>query len=311
MKCAEPMDDSGSVVMFGPCTAVSCMRGVSMKTPTLRCKIAAVGAAMLAAQGAMAQGMIPFEFQEGINVAGLGLIAVPDYYGSADNEGAVRPIVRYWFGGDRYVQLLGPELTLNLVDRKEFRAGPVLRVRGRRDDDVDDEIVKRMRPIASTTELGVFAAYHMHLDRGNPLRKLIFEVDVVGNTGDTYNGATGNLRVNYIYPFQRSMAGNKTIGTIGLGMFFASSSFNRAYFGVTGSDVALFPILGGREHVPDNGLTSLKLPFSLTILLEKNWLLALGGRYERLLGDAKDSPIIEQRGDANQWAIGAALSYAF
>ena len=282
-----------------------------MKTPKLRCKTIAAAAAMLAAQGVMAQDMIPFDFQDRINVVGLGLLAVPDYYGSADNEGAAGPIVRYWFAGDRYVQLLGPELTLNLVDRKDFRAGPVLRVRGRRDDDVDDEIIKRMRPIASATELGAFAAYHMYLDRGNPLHKLIFEVDVVGNTGDTYNGATGNISVNYVYPFQKSMVGNKMIGTIGLGAFFASGSFNRTYFGVTGSDVALFPTLGGREYVPDSGLTSIKLPFSLTMQLEKNWLLTLGGRYERLLGDAKDSPIIEQRGDANQWALGAALSYAF
>lgn len=277
----------------------------------LRCKTMAAAAAMLVAQSGIAQDMIPFEFQDRINVVGLGLVAVPDFYGSADNEGAAAPIVRYWFAGDRYVQLLGPELTLNLVDRKDFRAGPVIRVRGRRDDDVDDEVVKRMRPIASTTEVGAFAQYHLYLDPGQPLHKLVFEADIVGNTGDTYNGATGNLSVNYIYPFQKSMVGNKTIGSIGFGMFFASSSFNRAYFGVTGTDVALFPTLGGRQFEPDSGMTSIKIPFSLTMQVDKQWLVTVGGRYERLLGDAKDSPIVENRGDANQWALGAAVSYAF
>jgi outer membrane scaffolding protein for murein synthesis (MipA/OmpV family) len=40
-------------------------------------------------------------------------------------------------------------------------------------------------------------------------------------------------------------------------------------------------------------------------------LVLLAGRYERLLGDAKDSPLIESRGDANQWSIGIAAAYLF
>ncbi len=282
-----------------------------MKTLKLRYKTFAAAAAMLAAQGAMAQATIPFEYPAKINIIGLGIASVPDYYGSTKNEGAIGPLARYWFGGERYVQLLGPELTLNLVDRPDFRAGPVIRVRGRRDDDVDDDVVKRMRPIASTTEVGVFASYHMYLDRNQPLHKLVLEGDIVGNTGDTYDGATGNLGVNYIYPFQKAPVGTQMVGAIGLGMFFASSSFNRAYFGVTGSDVALFPERGGAEFLPDSGVTSVKIPVSLTTRVNKQWLVTVGGRYERLLGDAKDSPVVDGRGDANQWAIGAAVSYMF
>ena len=101
------------------------------------------------------------------------------------------------------------------------------------------------------------------------------------------------------------------IGNVGVGMFFASSSFNRRYFGVTGSDVALFPSLGGQEYRPDSGLTSLKFPFSLTVQLEKKWLLTFSGRFEYLLDDARDSPVVDDRGDANQWRLGVGLSYLF
>jgi outer membrane protein len=43
---------------------------------------------------------------------------------------------------------------VNLSPDRRWHAGPLLRVRPRRDDDVDDTIVSRMRPVASATELG-------------------------------------------------------------------------------------------------------------------------------------------------------------
>lgn len=283
-----------------------------MKPCKLNCRSLAASIAMLASPIVAAQDVIPIEVpEEQRNFVGLGLFSVPDYYGSEDYDGALAPLLRYTFSGERYVQLLGPELTLNLVDQKEWRSGLVLRSRSRRDDDVDDAIVSQMRPVASATELGVFAAYHMPLDSNQPLHKLVVSGDVMGNTNGVYDGASGNLRVSYYYPFQQRLAGKPLVGSIGLGMFFASSSFNEKYFGVTGSDVALYPNLGGQEYRPDGGLTSVKIPFSLTTQLDKNWLLTLAGRYERLLGDAKDSPVVDNRGDANQWAIGLGVAYRF
>lgn len=270
-----------------------------------------IAAAMLFSPVVFAQDMGPFEFADDrTSLLGLGVVSNPDYYGASSNRGGVVPLARYTFaGGNRHVQLLGPELTLNLLDLKEWRAGPILRVRGRRDDGVNDKVVKRMRPIASATELGVFAAYHLYLDNA-PLHKVVFSGDVVGNTTDVYTGATGNLRVTYFHPFSRWI-NRPSVGSIGLGLFFAGEGFNRTYFGVTGSDVALYPSRNGVEFLPKSGLTSVKIPFSVTTQLQQKWLLTVGGRYERLLGDAKDSPVVEDRGDPNQWALGFAFSYLF
>jgi len=270
-----------------------------------------VAVAMLNPPVVSGQDMNQFELPNvRINLLGLGIAGTPDYYGSTKNDGAIVPLARYTFAGDRYVQLLGPELSLNLIDNKVWRAGPVLRVRARRDEDVDDEIVKQMRPIASAAEFGAFAAYHLYLDN-EPLHKVVFSGDIVGNTTDVYDGATGNLRVTYFHPMTGSWITRPTVGSIGLGMFFASDNFNRTYFGVTGSDVALFPSRGGVEYIPDGGMTSLKIPFSITTHLQDRWLLTVGGRYERLLGDAKDSPVVEERGDPNQWSLGFAVSRTF
>jgi outer membrane protein len=275
----------------------------------------AAAAAMLVAPYAAAQDQIPIEVPEDTNLVGLGVFGVPDYYGSSKNEAVAAPILRYSWDGANYVQVLGAEVSLNLMPyllpQKEWRAGPLLRVRGKRDDDVDDSVVRLMRRVPSATELGAFVAYHMPLDPNKPLHKIVFSADIVGNTNNVYDGASGNVRVNYIHPFEQTMAGYPLVGSIGIGMFFASSSFNTRYFGVTGSDVALFPQLGGQEYRPDPSVTSVKIPFSVSAPLNKEWLLTVGGRYERLLDDAKDSPVVNDRGDENQWIFGVAASYRF
>lgn len=271
----------------------------------------AAAAVLLASPAATAQDLIPVELPERVNVVGLGVFGVPDYYGSSKNDAAVAPVARYSWDGTSYIQLLGTELSVNLSPVSEWRAGPLLRVRARRDEDVDDGVVRQMRHIPSATELGVFAAYHLPLDLSRPLHKLVFSADIVGNTNNVYDGASGNLRVNYIYPFDTAVVGRPLIGSIGIGMFFASSSFNNRYFGITGSDVGLYPQLGGQEYRADPSMTSIKIPFSLTTSLNKEWMLTFAGRYERLLDEAKDSPLVNERGKANQWIVGIAVSYQF
>jgi outer membrane scaffolding protein for murein synthesis (MipA/OmpV family) len=40
-------------------------------------------------------------------------------------------------------------------------------------------------------------------------------------------------------------------------------------------------------------------------------MLSGGFRYEKLQGDAKDSPIVSREGDSNQWSYGVGLRYIF
>ena len=124
----------------------------------------------------------------------------------------------------------------------------------------------------------MFAAYDLYLDN-EPLHKVVFSGDIVGNTTDVYTGATTNLRVTYYHPFSRWI-NRPSVGSIGLGLFFASEGFNPTYFGVTGSDVALYPSRNGAAFLPESGLTSVKIPFSVTTQLQQRWLLTVGGRYE-------------------------------
>jgi outer membrane scaffolding protein for murein synthesis (MipA/OmpV family) len=264
----------------------------------------AAGLALAFAPAAHSQGFVP-EFQEGINFIGLAVGAAPDYSGSDDYMGGIAPYGRYLYSGERYVQLLGPELTVNLVNDRNWRLGPVVRYRFGRDDDVDDKVVKEMREIDDTTEVGVFIGYRAQLS-ANPLHQVSFAADVLTDTGDTHEGTTASARVNYFHPFSERLIGN-----IGVGIAYGSDDFTQTYFGVTGSDVALYPSLGGRPYEASGGLTGVRIPFGVTTPLSPQWMLSAGGRYERLLGDAEDSPIVDERGDANQWFFGLGAAYLF
>jgi outer membrane scaffolding protein for murein synthesis (MipA/OmpV family) len=39
--------------------------------------------------------------------------------------------------------------------------------------------------------------------------------------------------------------------------------------------------------------------------------MGIGARYSRLLNDAEDTPIVEDRGTPNQWIYGLAVAYAW
>ncbi len=94
-------------------------------------------------------------------------------------------------------------------------------------------------------------------------------------------------------------------------MTYANDKFMETYYGVTGTDVALYPSLGGRPFNASGGVSGVNIPFGLTMAVSRDWLVSAGGRYEKLQGDAKDSPIVSQRGDSNQWVFGAGLSRMF
>jgi outer membrane scaffolding protein for murein synthesis (MipA/OmpV family) len=278
----------------------------------------AASAAFMFCHGATAQEIIPITITKDTNLIGLGVFSVPDYYGSDDYEAKAAPLLHYGFGDGQYVQLIGPEIRLNLVPRslpflqgQDFRAGPLLRFRERRDDDVSDSVVKRMRPVPSASEIGLFAQYNWSIDPNQPLHRVVLRGDFSYNTTHVYNGATGNISANYWYPFPQGIMGYPVVGTLGFGFFFGSDHFANRYFGVGQTDVPLFPSRNGLRYKADGGLVSIKVPFSLTAQVDPKWLVTAAGRYERLLNDAADSPIVKNRGDENQWIIGIAASYLF
>ena len=259
-------------------------------------------AALLVTQIAHAEIAVPVEGLD-VNLIGIAVASAPDYWGSSDSEGVAGPYGRYQFeGSQRYIQVLGPEVTFNLLNDTNWRLGPILRYRSARDNDVKDNTVSQLNKVDSAIEGGVFVNYKLALSE-IPLHQVTFGGDIESGK----NGTEGHLRVNYFQPFSKTIVGN-----IGLGMTYGNNKFMDSYFGVSGAhDVALYPSLGGQDYNASSGVASWSIPFGVSAFLTKDWLLSVGARYERLVSDAKDSPVVDQSGDKNQWIGGVGLAYVF
>lgn len=238
----------------------------------------------------------------GLNVIGISVGMVPDYNGSKDNTFAGAPVLRYQFEGTkRYVTWLGPNLQLNVIDDEGWRFGPMLSYRGERDRDVDDNAVKQMKKIDAEVGIGAFVQYNLKLSR-IPLHQLAFSVDGSGAS----TGALYTAKVIYWQPFSKEW-----VGTFGVGTFFGDNKCMKTYCGVTGSDIALFPSLGGNAYNAKSGLIGVNFPIGLTYIVDRRWIFSGGFRYQKLMDDAKDSSIVSQQGDSSQWIYGLGVSYIF
>ena len=266
-----------------------------------RLSLACAAVVALTAPTAHAQLVPPVESVEA-NLVSLGVGSAPDYSGSSNNLTGLAPAARYQFqNSQRFILLLGPTLSLNLVDSATWRAGPMVNYRFGRDDKIEDPVVRQMTNIADEIEAGVFLQYSLPLSAA-PFHQLSFSGDVAGSS----NGTVGHLRMMYWHPFSAGVIAN-----IGLGMSYGDDEFVQTYYGISGTDIALFPSLGGSAYTPSGGVTGVNVPFGLTVALSRQWLVSAGGRYERLQGDAADSPIVSERGKASQWIYGVGVSYLF
>jgi hypothetical protein len=90
---------------------------------------------------------------------GAGVGMVPDYEGSEDYKGVPLLFARAGWNSGQYVQFFGNMLKANLIAGNTWSVGPLARYRGKRDDDVDNNKVKRMREIDEAIELGGFVGY--------------------------------------------------------------------------------------------------------------------------------------------------------
>lgn len=95
------------------------------------------------------------------------------------------------------------------------------------------------------------------------------------------------------------------IATLGPRLRWGSAKYNRAYFGVP------LPSVGGlAAYAPGSGLYAVGASAGLRLPVSHIFGLYAYGGYDRLVGNAKNSPIV-RAGRADQFSAGLALTYRF
>ena len=260
-------------------------------------------AAGLAAVGSVLA-MSAAEAQDGgSGTIGIGAAIVPEFDGS--DEGQLIPLIvgRYDWRG-RSIAFEQTAVKLDLLgdgDRWAFAAGPLAELRFGRED-VDDRAVRALGDIDDAIEIGAF----FRIDRLGVLSdsdamglEFSYQLDV----SDAHDGSIG--RASAIYSF--SPAENLSV-ELETGLTFGDDNYMEAYFGVTPTGAARS---GLRRFDADAGIRSIPTTVSASYAFSADWSVVGFATLEQLVGDAADSPIVDDRGSASQLGGGLAIMYAF
>jgi len=102
--------------------------------------------------------------------------------------------------------------------------------------------------------------------------------------------------------------GDNYVFAIGPRVVLSGARYQRAYFGVT---PAQRQATGLALYRPGGGVQSVGGTAGLTYQFSRRWGVMTYGRYDRLLSDAADSPVVRQLGSRNQFSGGLGLTYTF
>ena len=235
----------------------------------------------------------------GLVMGGVGFTS--DYEGS-DAYGITPLAAAHLSWEGFYAHIAGPSVRLNVVPFDNFDFGPTLGYRGGRDDDVEDEKVKLLREVEDSLEVGFFAEYRF-VNRADPRYKMSVGLKAAKDVNDGHDGSLVTASLGYNRPVFESF-----IWSLGTSVSYADDNYMNAYFDIDAdnasrSGLARFDAEGG---IKDVGLST-----SLSHKLGESWNVAGRVSYTRLVGDAADSPVVDDRGSADQLFGGITVGYGF
>ncbi|MEO1017922.1 MAG: MipA/OmpV family protein [Pseudomonadota bacterium] len=230
----------------------------------------------------------------------LGAGITPDYEGSEDYEAVPLWLVRYddLYHPDTYAQLFATTFKSNLLPNKNWRIGPTIEYVGERDD-VDNNRVDDLSDASASLLVGGLFGYEEIIEGfGLVGVELDARFDAINN-----NGYLITPKAIYKAPIAP-----KLFVDAGIGATYASGDYMSNYFGIDARNARRS---GLDEFDADADFKDAALDLSFTYAITDSWRTTLITQYKRLLGDAKDSPITDDEGSANQFFGGLLVGYAF
>ena len=224
---------------------------------------------------------------------GGGAQIYPKYPG-ADSYG-INPLPIFGFrreGSPIPFQAQDDGLGFNVLGRDSaFNFGPSISFEGKRDE---DDVGAPVGDVGITVEVGGFVEVF-------PTRNVRVRAELRQGIGG-HDGLVGDLGADFVVRDEDSY-----IFSIGPRARWADNDFHDAYFGVP---VAI-PASGLAAYDPNGGFYAIGAMAGLTYKLGRNWGLRGYVGYDRLIGDAADSPIVRVFGSRSQFSGGAGLFFEF
>jgi outer membrane scaffolding protein for murein synthesis (MipA/OmpV family) len=229
---------------------------------------------------------------------GGGAMYRPDYEGSDDYEVRGLPVL-----GINYrdiVMLRGGALMVDVIElsgtglAEHFRFGPLVKFDQGREAD-DNPVLRNLGDIDKGALAGVFLGYQ--------LGPFDFELTVAQDATSRYEGLIAELQAGYGFMLTERLRAQLQVSST-----WTNDDYTQAYFGITRAQASAS---GLREFTAAAGVKDAGAALSLNYLLTEHWRLTGRLAYRRLLGDAADSPLVEDEGSANQASAAVFVSYQF
>jgi len=204
------------------------------------------------------------------------------------------PIIGFRREGTR-LPFEGPDDGLDfeiLGQDRSFNFGPVVQFQSKREE---DDVGAAVGNVGFTVEAGGFVEVF-------PIDNLRLRANLRQGIGG-HKGMIGDLAADFVIRDD-----NSHIFSIGPRVRWADNDYHDAYFGVTpgvGAATGLAPFN------PNGGLYAVGAIAGYTQMLGPNWGLEAYAGYDRLVGDAADSPIVRTLGSRSQFSGGIGLFYTF
>jgi outer membrane protein len=229
------------------------------------------------------------------SVIGLGVAGVPDYEGSDDYEAVPFLQLRFNLTNDMYFSFLGNTARLNIIPSRTWHFGPFARYRMERKD-VDNERVDALEDIDAAVEVGAFLMYN--------LPNWVFSLSAAQDVADAHDGYVVDLAIGFRHQIQK-----QTLMTIFAKTTYASDDYMDTYFCIDAADSQRSGLTV--YEAEDAELQDVGVGVAVQHYFNRNWGVLGVAKYTKLLGDASDSPIVDDEGDDNQWLGGVLVNYRF
>jgi outer membrane scaffolding protein for murein synthesis (MipA/OmpV family) len=265
---------------------------------------------LIAASPALAQEAEPVDDGGDTLTIGVGGSYLPSYEGSDNYVLSAAGLVRGRVSGFNFYSR-ATALYLDVVREPadapiNFEAGPMVNLRLDRTSRIRDARVRALGEIDTAVEAGGFVG----VTKNGVLHQYDFltaRLDVTHDVTDPHDGLIVTPNLEYATPLS-----TKTLIGASLSADHVSGNFARTYFGVTpmgaaASGLAAYDLDGGFKNIRATLLGSV----SLSGDLRRGWGLFAVGSYSKLLGDFKNSPIVRDAGDRNQFFAALGVSYTF
>ena len=216
--------------------------------------------------------------------------AVPGYMGSSHYEGSYAPRIKIVWRD--LVFLNDRQLGVNIFKNEVMAIGPFMRYTGGRSD--DNEGLEGMGDVDRTLAAGGFFNYRLGVLR--------FKSEVRQDVLDEKQGLLAIARLGTRIPW------NMPFVNVYVSSTWGSGEYMQSFFGVEDWQSVR---TGLPAYDADGGIRDVAISLSSGYKFNDHWNVAGQVEYQRLLGDAADSPLVEDQGSENQFVIGMGLTYTF